>query len=237
MTGNASAARLIKQAEAVVFDVEGTLVDAVPYVLESWRATLGAAGHAVTIDGLQRFSGMDGRDMLAKLIPGLSDAAINSLLKQQAARYKTEGLPRVKSFPEVRSLFESLRVAGKRVGLATDCSSDECGHYSRLANIQDVVDAGACGDEVRCGKPHPDLVRLVLDKLKVRPANAVIVGDTPFDIVAARTVGSAAIGVLTGGYACADLLDSGANSVVSEVWALLDGPEPSATSMGATVLP
>lgn len=233
MTDDTRAAHVIAQAQVVLFDVEGTLVDAVPYVLESWRATLAAAGHVVTIDTLQRFSGMDGHDMLAKLVPGLTRPDMDRLLKQQRKRYEAEGLPQVKAFPDVRQLFESLHAAGKRIGLATDCSGDQCRYYAQLADVRDVVDASTSGDEVKLGKPHPDLVRRILRKLGIASGDAVIVGDTPFDVLAAQTQGVAAIGVLTGGFGRADLLEAGASAVVGDVGGLLNRRAGTVASTGA----
>ena len=204
----------------ILFDVEGTLVDSAPLTLQSWKATLAEFGRAVSLETLQRLSGMDGRDMLAHLFPELTDAAAQQLLKNQGERYRAEYLPQVRPFPQVADLFEALRRAGKSIGLATDCSRDELDHYLDLTGVRTLVAASACGDEADHGKPHPDLLRLALKKLGARPRDAVMIGDTPFDVLAARNADTQAVGLRTGGFRDADLLKVGAKAVLPDVAAL-----------------
>ena len=205
----------------VLFDVEGTLVDAVPLTLRSWKETLSEFGHDVSLVSLQRLCGMDGRDMLAQLFPELTDDAASRILKSQGKRYRSQYLPQVQPFPRVGDLFAALRNAGKSIGLATDCSRDELDHYLDLTGVRDFIAASACGDEADHGKPHPDLLRLVLKKLGARPRDTVMIGDTPFDVLAARSVDAPAVGLLTGGFQDGDLTKVGAKAVLPDIGALI----------------
>ena len=83
------------------------------------------------------------------------------------------------------------------------------------------MDAAACGDEVARGKPHGDLVALALHRLGVEPHEAVMVGDTPFDVTAANGLGAVAIAMLTGGYDARELRAAGARHACGNVAALL----------------
>jgi phosphoglycolate phosphatase-like HAD superfamily hydrolase len=211
------------QAPVVLFDVEGTLVDAVPATLQCWRETLSEFGHDVAIKTLQRMSGLNGTDMLMHLLPGVTREEMRRLLDSQGQRYRSRYLPEIKPFPQAGHLFEALRRGGKAVGIATDCSRDELDHYLDVTGLRDLIDATACGDDVKQGKPHGDLLQSVLKKIRARGRDAVMIGDTPFDVLAARSVHAEAIGVLTGGFAPEDFAKVGARATVPDLEALKAG--------------
>jgi phosphoglycolate phosphatase-like HAD superfamily hydrolase len=203
---------------AYIFDVEGTLIDCVPDVLKSWSETLAAFGVSVPTADLQLMSGMDGDEMLGTLAPGLDEHARKKILTAQGERYRTLYLPRVRAFPGVRTVFTAIKAYGARIALATDCQSDELKRYRSLMDVDDLIDAIACGDEVSKGKPDPALVELALRHLGGTPAaSATMIGDTPFDAQAARSAGATAWGTLTGGHARSSLIDAGCSVVVSSV--------------------
>jgi phosphoglycolate phosphatase-like HAD superfamily hydrolase len=88
---------------AIVFDVEGTLIDCVPHVLESWQRVLAANGHGVGPEILQRYSGMDGYDMLDRLLPNEPKKAKKLLLHEQSQCYRREYLERARPFDGVHT--------------------------------------------------------------------------------------------------------------------------------------
>jgi len=203
---------------AYIFDVEGTLIDCVADTLQCWRETLVAFGVPVPTAQLQRLSGMDGDEMLATLVPSLDKQARKKILTAQGEYYRAVYLPRVRAFPGVRAVFSAIKSQGGRVALATDCQSDELKRYRSLMNVDDLIDAIACGDEVSKGKPDPALVELALHHLGGTPAaSATMIGDTPFDAQAAQSAGTTAWGTLTGGHAKSSLIDAGCSAVVASV--------------------
>ncbi len=204
--------------QCIIFDVEGTLVDCVALQLESWRETLASAGHSFTHADLQPFSGMDGGGMLEQLLPAESPETRQQLLKAQGEAYRKDFLPRVKGFPGVRALFESLKEAGVLVGIATTCQKDDLHAYDQILRVLELTDAVACGEMVKHGKPDPALFQLCLETLKVAaPASAVAVGDTPYDAIAAAQIGMRAVGVLTGGFSGTALTEAGCTEVLQSV--------------------
>ena len=207
-------------AEVFVFDVEGTLVDAVMPTLRCWHETLLAFGHDIPLDVLHRLTGLDGKLMLAQLLPGASTSDRETMIKQQGARYRGGFLPHVKPFPGVRELFDELRRRGRGVALATDSQKDELRHYLDITDAGDLVDAFACGDDVECGKPAPDLVRIALERIDAGGKRSVMVGDTVFDAESARNAGITAVGVLTGRIAEGSLRVAGCEAVLPDVTAL-----------------
>jgi phosphoglycolate phosphatase-like HAD superfamily hydrolase len=114
---------------AVIFDVEGTLVDAVPLTLLCWQETLKRYGFAVTRATLQCLSGMDGHDMLARIAPGLPANRREEIIVAQGKRFEGHYLKRVRPFRAANTLLRQIRHAGRKVGLATDCSGSELTHY------------------------------------------------------------------------------------------------------------
>jgi phosphoglycolate phosphatase-like HAD superfamily hydrolase len=215
----------LRTAAAFIFDVEGTLVDAAMQTLRCWRETLEEYGHSACLVDLHRYSGMDGGEMLDKLLPKpLPKSLKQDILERQGRRYRQDYLPAVQAFPGVRALFEGLKTNGRRIALGTDCQKDELDHYLDRANIRDLVDAVACGNDVKCGKPHPDIFDLARKRLKLRARGPILcIGDTPYDAAAARAAGMPAVGVLTGHFARQDLLASGCLATFNDPAALLQG--------------
>jgi len=179
---------------------------------------LAAFGASVPAADLQLMSGMDGDEMLATLVPGLDEHARKKILIAQGERYRAVYLPRVRAFPGVRAAFTAIKSRGGRIAFATDCQSDELKRYRSLMNVDDLIDAIACGDEVSKGKPDPALVELALLHLGSTSAvSATMIGDTPFDAQAARRAGATAWGTLTGGHPRSSLIDAGCSVVASSV--------------------
>jgi phosphoglycolate phosphatase-like HAD superfamily hydrolase len=209
-------ARESGMSASYIFDVEGTLIDCVPDILRCWSETLASFRIAVPSADLQLMSGMDGNEMLALLVPALDAGARKQILTAQGERYRKVYLPRVRAFSGVRALFSAIKARGGHIALATDCKSDELKRYRSLIDVDDLIDAIACGDEVSRGKPDPALVELALDHLGVASAaSATMIGDTPFDAQAARCAGATAWGTLSGGHVRSSLIDAGCSVVVN----------------------
>ena len=112
-------------AEVFIFDVEGTLVDAMMPTLRCWRETLEHFGHDVSLAELHRLAGMDGEEMLTQLLSGISKTERKEMLEYQGKRFREEYLPHVHAFPGVRELFEELKRRERKIALATDCEKDQ----------------------------------------------------------------------------------------------------------------
>lgn len=203
---------------AVIFDVEGTLIDCVQDVLACWKRVLAAAGHHVAHDELQKYSGMDGGDMLDRLLPKLTEQEKQHILKVQGETYRKDYLQHGRPFAGVRGLLAALRRRNVALGIATSCKGDELREYDRQMQILDLVDAVCCGDDAGKGKPHPDLYYGVVKKLGLtEPRCALAVGDSPFDAMSATSLGMRACGVLTGGFCTTILANAGCDPILQDV--------------------
>lgn len=208
------------EADVFVFDVEGTLVDAMMPTLRCWRESLAGFGHDVSLAEIHRYAGMDSDDMLAKLLPGANKNERHEMIEKEGARFREDYLAHIPALPGARALLQDLKRSGRKVALATDCARDQLTHYLEVAHIEDVVDAIACGDDIRRGKPAPSVVEIALRRVRAGRKPAVLVGDTPFDALAARKAGIIPVGVLTGHFAERELRDAGCRAVFRDLAAL-----------------
>jgi phosphoglycolate phosphatase-like HAD superfamily hydrolase len=203
---------------AYIFDVEGTLIDCVPAIIRCWNETFAEFGISVPWAHLQRLSGMDGDDMLVTLVPDLDKEKRKKILAARSARYRDVYLATVKAFPDVRTVLAAIRSRDGRIALATGCHNAELKQYRALMDVDDLIDAIACGEDVSKGKPDSGLVEMALDHLGgTPPVFATVIGDTPFDAQAARRAGAAAWGVLAGGHPKSSLIDAGCSLIVPSV--------------------
>lgn len=208
-----------------IFDVEGTLVDSVQQNLLSLQVCLADFGISIPYELLQLSSGLDGDQTLQLVAPDLNAPERRVVLEAQGRMYEAKYLGSVKAFAGVRDVFGALREGGGRIALATDCKGPELSHYRSLLNVDDLIDAMACGDDVEHGKPDPRLIGLALGKLGSSAGQAVMIGDTPYDAEAASGAGTAAAGLLTGGFAKQALLEAGCFVVANELRELPAGLE------------
>jgi phosphoglycolate phosphatase-like HAD superfamily hydrolase len=201
--------------DGMIFDIEGTLIDCIPLNLRSWQETLSSFGLTVPIGGLQRYSGMDGNDMLQILAPSMDEKLRKQALEAEGKNFVGKYLKSVRAFPGVRALFEEIKRGGGKIAFATDCEDPQLKHYRAVLGVDDLIDVLTCGEDVKEGKPSPGLVRLAAQRLGT--PRAVMIGDTPYDAQAARAAGLSALGVLTGGFCDQALKDAGCFAVVKEI--------------------
>ena len=133
--------------------------------------------------------------------------------RTEPRHFKTAYLPLVRPFSAVPDLLRCVRDAGVRVAIASSAKKDELDKYLDIARIADLVDVKTSSDDVEESKPAPDIFEVVLKKLKIEGSDAVAIGDTPYDALAAGKAGIATIGVLCGGFTEASLREAGCADV------------------------
>ena len=147
-------------------------------------------------------------------IPEASDDERRAILREHSTIYERDYLPSVKAFDGVRDVFKVLSGQGGRVALATDCKGLAFKRYMSLLDADEFIAATACGDDVEHGKPDPRLVGMALHKLAIPGSQAVMVGDTPYDVEPSNRIGVAIIALRCGGWSDADL--AGARSIFDD---------------------
>ncbi len=188
--------------KAVVFDIDGTLVDSVDLHAEAWQRAFRKFGCDLPFERVRYQIGKGG-DQLIPVFISLEDIKRfgKELQDYRAKLFKEEYLPRVRAFPKVRELFERIIADGKRIVLASSAKGDELKSYKEIAQISDLIEDEITADDVEQSKPQPDIFAAALKQLGNLPSEEVInVGDTPYDAEAALKVHLHTIGLLCGGF-------------------------------------
>jgi HAD superfamily hydrolase (TIGR01509 family) len=203
--------------EAVIFDVDGTLLDSVDKHAMSWVEAFHAFGHRVAVEEVRSQIGKGGDQLMPVFMtPEEIEEYGEDLEAERATIFRNKYLPLIKPFCGVRALFERVHAEGKRVVLASSASRDELAAYKTIANIEGLVDAETSSDDAKRSKPYPDIFQAALDRLGVRGDRTIAVGDTPYDAQAAAKAGIRTIGLLCGGWSGDDLKRSGCIAVYKD---------------------
>jgi HAD superfamily hydrolase (TIGR01509 family) len=202
--------------DAVLFDIDGTLVDSNYLHIDAWQRACESVGRPVDAWRVHRAIGMDSSGLLEQLLGNDAERLGGAASEAHAARYR-ELAGRLRPLPGARELIGGLRSRGVAVVLATSAPQEE------LDLLLDVLGLGADdlpstnADDVDEAKPHPGIVQVALQLADVAADRAVFVGDSVWDMVAARRAGVAVIGVRSGGIGADELIDAGAWEVVDDV--------------------
>lgn len=204
---------------ALIFDIDGTLVDTNELHVAAWREVFLRFGRHVAPEALRRQMGKGGDQLMP--VFWFKDELARFGEQMQAQRvelFMRKYLPRAKPFPGVRPLFERVKRAGLRIALASSAKKPELEHHLEQLGIRDLVDASTSADDAEHSKPSPDILQAALARLPgVAAADTLLIGDSPYDAQAARRAGMRCIGVLTGGFGESDLLQSGAIAVYRDI--------------------
>lgn len=201
--------------EAVIFDIDGTLVDSVDQHAQAWQETFRHFGREIPFPVVRHEMGK-GADQLLPVFFSREELErfATELQKHRAGLYRRIYLPQVKAFPKVRELFQRIKTEGKRITLASSSEEEEVICYKKLANIEDLVQQESSSDDAERSKPHPDIFAAALKHLgDVDSRNVLVVGDTPYDAEAAAKLNLRTIGVLCGGFAEEELRNAGSIAV------------------------
>jgi HAD superfamily hydrolase (TIGR01509 family) len=177
--------------QAVIFDIDGTLIDSVDLHARAWRETLARHGIEVPFDEVRSQIGKGGDQLLPVFLTKDAIKRIGKKIEDdRTAYFHQRYLPEVRPFPRVRELFERIRADGTKIALASSAQKSELEQYKRIARIEGLSDADTCSDDADRSKPHPDIYLAALRKLGNPPPQSVVsVGDTPYDAEGARKAG------------------------------------------------
>ena len=192
----------------VLLDIDGTLLDSNDAHAASWSDAFCAYGYTIGAHDVRPLIGMGGDKVMATLVPGLhpQDGRLGQKIAQHRTRiFLAEYLPKVKPTKGARELLVNLLRRGCKLCVATSAKGDELQKLLTAAGVADLIDESATSDDAEESKPHPDIVHAALEKSGAKPAQTVMLGDTPYDILAARVAGVRIIAVRCGGWKDADL--------------------------------
>jgi HAD superfamily hydrolase (TIGR01509 family) len=218
--------------KAVIFDVDGTLVDSNDLHVEAWREAFRRYGKDLSFEDVHGQMGKGGDQLMPVFC---SEEELEEfgeeLEKKRVELFKRDYLPRVRPFPRVRELFERIKAEGLQIALASSAKGEELEQHKKSMGVEDLLEAATSADDAERSKPHPDIFQAALAGLKdVRPEEAVVVGDTPYDVQAAARAGVKTVGLLSGGFVEESLREAGAVAVYRDVSDLLERYEESPLS-------
>ncbi|MCL3861380.1 HAD family hydrolase [Actinotalea sp. K2] len=206
---------------AVLFDIDGTLVDSNYLHVHAWAQAFAEAGLTVDSWRVHRAIGMGSGLLLTDLV-GQQDADRHGeALKDRHGELYTQLAAQQRAFDGARELVRAVAERGARTVLATSAGPTSLEHLREVLDLDDVVTGITSAKDVEHAKPSPDLVEAALEIAGVPPERAVMVGDTVWDVEAAARAGVRCVGVLTGGSSEAALREAGAVAVYPDVASLL----------------
>ena len=199
-------------ADALLFDIDGTLVDSVDLHARAWQEAFEHFGKRIPYPAIRSQIGKGGDQLMKEFLsPKELEEREEELDKYRTALFKRKYLKDVRAFPRVRELFQEILRRKLPLALASSAKGDELDHYKKLAGIDDLVETETSSDDAERSKPHPDIFEVALKRLggKPRKDRVYVIGDSPWDAIAAGRLGVRAIGVLCGGFPEADLRKAG----------------------------
>ena len=218
----------------MIFDVDGTLVDSNDAHTRAWLAAFAEHGITVAYDPVRRAIGMGGD----KLMPAVSGIEEDSPQGQQIASrrkdiFQQTWLARLQPFSRTRELVERIRDAGFTLAVASSASEEELHPLLEAAGVADLIPTRTSSDDAERSKPDPDIVKAALERTGCPSERAVLIGDTPYDVDAARRAGVRAIAFECGGWGREDL--GGATEIYRGAAELLDRFDQSILGRGLRV--
>jgi phosphoglycolate phosphatase-like HAD superfamily hydrolase len=197
--------------KAVIFDVDGTLVDSVDGHARAWVEAFAKFGRKIEFARMRHQIGKGGDQLMKEFLSKSEIEEFGKQLEKERGRiFQCDYLPFVTGFPFVRELFQRLLADGKKVVLASSAKGEELKTCQEKAHIEDLVQEQTSKDDAEKSKPHPDIFEAALGKLEgVSADEAIVVGDTPWDAIAAKRAGLRTVGVLCGGFPESELRDAG----------------------------
>lgn len=203
--------------KAVIFDVDGTLVDAVDLHAKAWQDAFRDFGHDIDFAVIRGQIGKGGDQLMPVF---LSEGELakqgKELEKRRGEVLRQTYLSQVTAFPKVLELFKRLKSDDTRIALASSAKEDELAKYKEILQIAGLVDVETSSDDAEKSKPQPDIFQVALKRLGVPATQTLVVGDTPYDAEAAAKAGLRTIGLLCGGFSEASLRKAGCVAIYKD---------------------
>ncbi len=190
----------------MILDVDGTLVDSNGAHARAWVDAFAEHGITVPYERVLRSVGMGGD----KLMPAVSGLTEDSLIGTRISRRRGEifqhtYFPAVRPFPRVRELLQRFRDDGFTLTVASSAKQDELDPLLERAGVRDLIVSTTSSDDAERSKPEPDIVAAALKEAGSAPRTAIMLGDTPYDVEAARRAGVTIVALECGGWRRHDL--------------------------------
>ena len=207
----------------LIFDLDGTLVDSAASIAASFNHALTTVAHVPPLDHarITRMIGLPLAQMFAETLPPSLDGCIPDCIAAYRLHYDETAVPRSQIFPGVRATLETLHAAGRTLTVATTKYGFVAEAVIAAVGLRPLFAQVLGGDSVPEHKPHPALVLKTLTLTGVPAEQAVVVGDSTYDMLMAAAANVRAVGVSYGVHAREELLTAGASTLIDAMPALL----------------
>jgi HAD superfamily hydrolase (TIGR01549 family) len=205
-----------------VLDIDGTLVDTNYHHAIAWFRAFAHHGLILPVWRIHRHIGMGGDQMVTALCGEEVESRLGDDIRDAEGDEYAKLIGEVRTMVGARELIVSLKERGHAVVLASSAKEDEVEAYLDLLDAREIADAWTTSADVESTKPAPDLVQAAMARLDSDSADAVMVGDTPWDVKAAAGADVPTLTVVTGGFSEAELREAGAAAVYESVAELRD---------------
>ena len=209
MTGQRSA--------GILFDVDGTLVDTNYLHTLAWSRAFADAGEWAPMHAIHRLVGMGGDQLVGELLGGSCPAATAA----RPRRYR-ELTDDIRPFPGASDLLQHVRDRGLAVILATSAPGEELAVLRKALDADDAIHGQTTADDVENAKPAPDVFLTAMEVFSVDPRRTLAVGDSVWDVRAARAAGIGCVALESGGFSRHELAEAGARHVYRDTAELLE---------------
>ena len=191
---------------AVILDMDGTLLDSNEAHVKAWVEALREHGREVSEQDIWPWVGMGGDNLLPAAVKISKESEEGKRIAESRGRiFKSRFLPHLKPFPDVRPLLERMKRDGLKLVVATSSPQDEVEKAVGIIGARDLLEAVTSAGDTARSKPDPDVVHAALDRVGVPAGEAVMLGDTPYDVQAAGKAGVPVIAFRCGGFRDEDL--------------------------------
>jgi HAD superfamily hydrolase (TIGR01509 family) len=211
------------EVRTLLIDVDGTLVDSNYEHVLAWLDAFRRLGVDVPAWRLHRHIGMGGDQLVPAVAGEEVEDRLGDQVREAEGRAYRRYLPRVHAFSDARRFLRGCHDRGLTVVLVSSAKTHELERYRSLLAADPWIDAWIGATDVEATKPAPDLVSEALEAAGASPSEALMLGDSTWDVVSAARAGVPAVGLLTGGYGPQELLDAGALDVFEDLDGLAAG--------------
>jgi HAD superfamily hydrolase (TIGR01509 family) len=203
-----------------VLDIDGTLVDTNYHHAIAWYRAFRQHGIVLSLWRIHRHIGMGGDQLVAALTDERTEEECGDEIRASETTLYFQLIEEVRPMEGARELIEKVRQRGHTAVLASSAKADEVDHYLDLLDVRELADGWTTSADVESTKPAPDLVSAALELVDGSTDDAVMVGDTTWDVEAAGKLGVPTLAVRTGGFGVDELEQSGAAAVFESVMEL-----------------
>jgi HAD superfamily hydrolase (TIGR01549 family) len=187
--------------QGILFDIDGTLIDSNDIHARCWIEAFQHFGKEMAWETVRYQIGKGGDLLVPDLLNAREMRRFGDELKDfRAELFKRKYMKTIRPFPRIKELLESVVARGVKIALASSSNPDEVEYYTGLLGVADLLEGSTSKEDAKHSKPSPEIFEAALDSIGTAPERTLVVGDTPYDILAAHRIALPVVAVLSGGF-------------------------------------